>query len=188
MSDHYRNYLVDAGASDHMAVRELSDLPYSLHPSRWIYVQACLNFDRFFDHLRADLCRRYPFATHLASVIDYQQQLVILPSYERRVGKTLRTDLDWMRYFEEAQTRDGSQPLAAPDPLPGAVVHMRDQVSGERRIDESGAGAISYFGEPLDWDEVDPTDRWERWITRIVIGRSSAAMHNLQDFSISVGV
>jgi putative methyltransferase len=184
VSDHYQNYLMDENASDHLPVRELPELPYLLHPSRWIYVQACLHLDEFFRHLDAHLRHRYPFTTNLRGVIEYQKESVILPSYDRNAGKRFRIEHDWMGYFEQARTRDGSQPLDEPQPLPGAVVHARDQVSGERRIDEDGVG---YYGQPLDWNDGDPATRWETWINRTVMGRSSAAMHNLQDFSTASG-
>jgi putative methyltransferase len=181
LSDHYRNYLDDDELMDFFAVPELPDLPYLLHPARWLYVQACLHLDEFFAVLTDHLTRRYPDATNLAGAIRYQKELVILPSYDRRVGKTFRVDHDWITYFEQARTRDGAQPLDEPAPLPGALVRAGDQEAGERGIN----GDLEYYSKALDWHDSPPERRWQDWIDRTVLGRSSAAMHNFQDLIIA---
>ncbi|GIH11847.1 B12-binding domain-containing radical SAM protein [Rugosimonospora africana] len=180
LSDHYRGFLEDDEAMDFLAVRELPNLPYLLHPARWLYVQACLHLDEFFAVLTDHLRRRYPTVTNLASAIQYQKDLVILPSYDCRTGKVFPVDHDWITYFEQARTRDGSQPLDEPTPVSGALVRAGDQVAGERGI----SGDLEYYSKPLDWHDSAPERRWQDWIDRTVLGRSSAAMHNFQDLSI----
>ncbi len=66
--------------------------------------------------------------------------------------------------------------------IPGTIVHANDQISGERAAHDSAPGG-GYYGEPLQWDGEDPAERWCQWVVRTVIGRTSAAMHNLQDFA-----
>jgi hypothetical protein len=39
----------------------------------------------------------------LASLIDYQRNMVILPSYDPRVGKAFATDFNWPLYFRRAK-------------------------------------------------------------------------------------
>jgi putative methyltransferase len=182
VSSHYRGFLEDADTSDHIKVEALPRLPYALHPSRWIYVQACLHIDRFFDALQAYLLAQYPAVANLCSVIDYQKELVILPTFDRDAGKTFRTDLNWVRYFEEARGRDGSEPLGEPLPAPGAVVSVTDRASGDG-VTASGGG---FFGRPLEWGSGEMQDQWAKWIELLVVGRSSAAIHNFQQLQLEV--
>lgn len=180
VSSHYRNYLEDEDASDHMKVEELPHLPYALHPSRWIYVQACLHIDEFFDALKAYLLAQYPAAANLDSNIDFQKQLVILPSFDRDAGKTLRTDFDWVHYFEEARGRDASEPLGEPAHSPGEVLRATDRDSG----DGVAVAGRKFFARPLEWGTGSLQDRWVKWIDRLVVGRNSAAMQNFQRFRV----
>jgi len=184
VSNHYLDFLENEDTSDHMKVELLPRLPYALQPFRWLYVQACLHIDQFFDALKAYLLDQYPLATNLASVIEYQKQLVILPTFDRDVGKTFRTDFNWMCYFEEARARRGSATLGEPAPAPGAVVKATDRMSCERSNTASKAEGGGFFGKPLEWGSGDLEDRWAKWIERTVIGRSSTAMHNFQQLRL----
>ena len=112
-----------------------------LTPDRWLLVQLALHLDAFCSELQAYALERYPQARNLESCIDYQRNLVILPSYDRRVGKSFPTDFDWIRYSEQAQGRTGSEPLDEPDPTPGAMVRVTDQSCGEK----------GYLVSPLEW-------------------------------------
>jgi putative methyltransferase len=182
ITDQYERYLTDDDASDHMIVADLPQLPIALHPSRWAFVEICLQIDQFFEWLTSSLCARYPDAQHLAAVIEYQRNLVILPDYDRRSGRTFSVDLDWMSYFHAARARSGEQSMAEPEPIPGTVVRATDRRSGERPLLQL-TGEAGYFGELLDWDGLDPAARWHRWIVQTVVGRSSAPMHNLQELA-----
>src|SRR6266403_846188 len=183
VSDHYRHFLEHEDTSDHMDVEALPRLPYTLHPSRWLYVQLCLNLDQFFAALQTSFLARYPLVKNVGSVIDYQKQLVILPTFDRNTGKTFRTDFHWMSYFEEARVRDGSETLGEPALTPGASVSATDQTSGERTGIAHEANFSGYYGQPLEWGLGDMDDRWAQWIERIVLGRSSAGMHNFQQLA-----
>jgi putative methyltransferase len=184
VSDHYHSFLEDQGASDHMEVKELPRLSYALHPSRWIYVQICLNMDQFFDALQAYLVDQYPGVGNLRSVVEYQKELMILPNFDRDVGKRFRTDFDWISYFEEARVRDGSETLGEPIGEPGAMVTATDRTSSERGSSARETSGRGYYGAPLEWAFGDIEDRWIKWIERTVTGRSSASMHNFQQLRI----
>jgi putative methyltransferase len=171
---HYRDFLQTEEATDHLEVEELPRLPFLLDPSRWLVVQVCLQVDRFFDALRHYLLERYPHATHLESVIHYQKNVVILPTYNRRLGKTFRTDFDWIEYFERAWGRTGAEALSEPAATPGAVVEVTDQTCGER----------SYLLHPLDWGSGDWDDRCLEWITHTVLQRNSVAKNNFQQLRL----
>lgn len=178
VANHCRHFLEHEDASDHMEVEALPRLPYALHPPRWLYVQICLNIDTFFNGLKAYLSDQYPLVKNLGSVIDYQRELIILPTFDRNVGKTFRTDFHWMSYFEEARAREGSRTLGEPAAIPGTVVSVNDQSSGE-------ANDGGFFREPLEWGGGDIEDRWGKWVERMVLGRSSAAMHNFQQLRLA---
>lgn len=170
LTQHYVDFLRNDDATDHMEVEQLPRLPFRLDPARWLVVQVCLQFEQFFDALTDYLLERYASATNLASVIAYQRNMVILPSYNRLVGKRFRTDCDWVRYFEEAWGRTGNEALAEPARAPAADVSITDQTCGEQ----------SYFVQPLDWGCGDRQDRWRQWIERTVLHRNSVAKNNFQ--------
>jgi putative methyltransferase len=167
---HFVDFLRDEAATDHMEVEQLPRLPFRLDPARWFLAQVCLRFDEFFDALGQYLLERYPSAKNLASVIDYQRNVVILPTYNRLVGKTFRTDCDWVQYFAQAWGRTGVESLDEPVATPGAEVSVMDQTCGEQ----------SYFVHPLDWGSGDRQDRWLQWIHHTVLHRNSAAKNNFQ--------
>lgn len=183
VANHYRQFLENENNSDHMQLEALPRLTYSLQPFRWLYVQMCLHLDQFFDAMKAWLLDQYPSVRNLASVVDYQKELVILPTYDQNMGKTFRTDFDWTRYFEEARVRDGSQALAEPGPVLDVVVNATDRTSGEWRNNATREGGR--YGKPLEWGSGDVEDRWAKWIERVVLCRSSAAMHNLQQLQFT---
>src|SRR5262245_59308983 len=175
--NHYRDFLLNEDATDHMEVEQLPRLPFLLDPARWLLVQVCLEFDAFFGELKRYLLERYPDATNLASVIDYQKNVVILPTYARSDGKTFRTDCDWVHYFEQAWGRTGAEGLAEPEATPGAVVTIADQTCGEH----------SYFVHALDWGSGDWQARRLEWIKQTVLQRNSIAKNNFQQLQLHTG-
>ena len=168
--NHFRDYLLNADATDHMEVEQLPLLPFLLDPARWLFVQICLQFDQFYDALTPHLLEHYPTATNLASVIDYQRNVVILPAYSRSKHKVFRTNHDWVQYFEQAWGRTGAEPLGEPLPTPGASAKITDQTCGEQ----------SYFVHPLDWETKTRQDRWVEWVKHCVLHRNSVAKNNFQ--------
>jgi putative methyltransferase len=174
LSNHYRSFLEDDDATDHMEVKELPRLSFLLDPSRWIYVQICLRFDEFFDELKSYLLRQYPGVANLESVIDFQKQVVILPTYDRSVGKTFPAEVDWIRYFEDARGRTGSETLGEPETVSNSVVEVTDQTSGGQ----------TYFLHPLDWGSGDWQDRRIEWVKHTVVQRNSAVKNNFQQLRL----
>src|SRR5262249_3819014 len=83
----YSGILNDADMLDRMQIRELPRFPFALDPARWLYIQACFNIDRLYSDLKIFLCERFPTAKYLQSAVDFQMQMMILPTYDRRVGK-----------------------------------------------------------------------------------------------------
>jgi putative methyltransferase len=174
VQNHFQAFLENEEAIDYMDVEQYPDLQYQLNPSRWIFVQICFQFDRFFDALKAFLVERYPYATHLESLIDYQKNLVILPSYDRDSGEAFATELDWIRYFEEARKLITFEPLSEPEATPGAFVKVSDVASGDK-------GGM----QPLDWNSASSQQaRWARWLECTVLYRNSVARNNFQQLEL----
>lgn len=174
LQNHYRDFLLNEDATDHMEMDALPRLPFQLDPPRWLVVQVCLQFDKFFDALTKYLLEQYPTVTNLASALNYQRNVVILPSYNKSAGKTFRVDFDWVQYFEQAWGRTGAEALDEPTATPRAEVRVTDQTCGEQ----------SYFVHPLDWGSGDRQDRWLEWIKHTVLHRNSAAKNNFQQLRL----
>jgi putative methyltransferase len=170
----YSNMLRDDDAVDRLPILELPSMTDSLDASRWLFVQICLQFDAFFDALKRHLLLRYSQVRNLGSAIDYQKNVVILPSYDRRTGKRFRTDFDWLRYFERARGRTGGDALVEPEPIPGALVHVSDQTCGEK----------GYLVHPLEWESQSGEARWLAWIRHTVVHRNSAGKKNFQQLRV----
>lgn len=183
--EHYEEFLTNSKASDHLPVDELLNLRYTLHPSRWIYISACLRLDEFFAQLKEQLLVRYPSAKNLSSLIDYQRDTIVTPAYDREIGKVIPTSFDWPSYFEKARVRDGSQsPLDEPGRLDGTALVAIGRVSGDRPIERDGVQMGGFYGEPLEWGSGGTLDQWAVWVEKVAIGRSSAGMHNHKEFRV----
>lgn len=172
----YRTMVHDDDAMDRMLVGELPNYPYALDPSRWLFVHACFDVEAFFSALRTHLLDRYPQAENLSSLIDYQKEMIILPDYDRRVGKRFRSDFDWVSYFARTKGRTGDDVLPEPDPTPGVLVEVADQTCGER----------GYLVQPLAWEGKSGESRRIEWIKRTVLHRSSAQKQNFQQLCLKL--
>jgi putative methyltransferase len=173
----YRTMLGEDDAMDRIPVAELPSYTYSLDPSRWLFVHACLDLDAFFSALRTYLLERYPQAENLGSLIDYQKEIVILPDYDRRAGKRFHSDFDWVGYFARTLGRTGGDSLPEPDATPGAIVEVADQTCGE----------LGYLVQPLSWESKSGESRWIEWLERTVLHRSSARKQNFQQVTLRPG-
>jgi putative methyltransferase len=171
----YRTMLRDDDAMDRMPIVELPDFEYALDPSRWLFVHIARDVDAFFARLGPHLVDRYPGVANLPSLIAYQRELIILPEYDRRVGKRFRSDLDWVEYFEQARGRTGEDAIPEPAPAPGASVEAIDQTCGE----------IGYLKQPLAWETKSGDARWIEWITRTVLHRTSDRKQNFQQLRVA---
>jgi putative methyltransferase len=156
-----------------MELEELPSYELLIDPARWLFVQICLNADVFFAGLQRFLANAYPAVTNLPSVVDYQRELMILPSYDRRRGKSFATDLDWVSYFARARGVDTSERLAEPEPALGAVILANDQTAS--------SGVHSH---PLDWDTIEGEARQVRWLHSMVLGRNAAQRNNFQELQV----
>lgn len=170
---HYREYLEDDQAIDYLAIPQLPRFEYEVDPSRWVFVQICFALDAFFESLEGFLAARFPQIDNLASAVRYQQNVVVVPDYDRARGKVFVTDHDWPAYFAEARRLMTYAPLAEPEEMPGAIVTASDQAWNDERM-----------SMPLLW-EGSAEMRWMQWIHATVVGRNSAIKNNHQKLHVT---
>lgn len=146
LTEHFYRFLADENAAEDLELEQFPAHPMCFEPGRWLFIQLCWGFDEHLGKLKGFLVDRFSGATNLESAADYQLQLVKLPSYDSRVGRSCPMDFDWIRYFEKARRLTRHEPLGEPDPTPGAVLEVTDK------------------GSEIDWACDDETERWLRWI------------------------
>lgn len=167
---HFRAFLDDADAIEFLAIEELPSYPHPVAAFQWVFVQACLSLNAFFEALSRYLLEKYPRVTNLASLLRYQKNILILPEYDNRIGKTFITDLDWAGYFLAVP---GEQPV--PEPFPGS--------GGQVRVaDNDCSDGINVF--PLDWFDLHGEARWARWIDRVVLDYSCLSRGTFQNATL----
>jgi len=147
----YAEFLRNPEASDEMDLSQFPDCQFLVDPSKWIYVNTCLNLDEFYVDLKRFLLDRFPNASGLGSAIDYQRDLVVLPDYSARVGKSLNMNRDWPAFFE-ATAR-----IVTDERLPEPKRFFLPRVAAIAEEDRSGWEGSLNFG---DGDITERTDRW----------------------------
>lgn len=144
--DHFETFLENEDGIEDLPFEELGETPLYFEASRWLFVRICWEFERYFERIRGALLQAFPHVDNLDSAVDYQRNLVILPSYDCRAGKSFSTELDWVSYFEQAQRCNRHESLGEPAPAPGGRVIAADS------------------GDSLDWARNDRNGRWHSWI------------------------
>jgi putative methyltransferase len=170
LTTHARSFIDDEKASEFMAIEELPSYPHRVAAWQWVVVQACLSLDAFFESMSHYLVAKYPLAANLASLLRYQKNILILPSYDSRYGTTFATDLDWPGYFQQVFD---TTPL--PDPSPGS--------GGEvRATDSSCTDGTTLF--QLNWSHEQGDSRWSAWLDRVVLGWNGPSRANFQSITL----
>lgn len=159
VTEHYQRFL-DVDGSEFMDVPDLPSYPYPVAPFQWVFIQICRSLDRWFESLGDHLQQRYPGVEGLDSLLSYQKELIILPTYDARRGKTFRSDRDWSSTFR--RLRSGGE----------APVLSQRSAGQVRCTDVEGSDGTQPYA--LDWWDVEPSLRWARWIERVVLGDSCA--------------
>jgi putative methyltransferase len=175
---HYEQFLVNPGTSDHMNVDSVEDLPYLVHPSRWLYIRACQEADSLFPRIADWVEQTFVLGPRSRGVVDYQRAILLLPGYDRDQGHRFAVDADWPSYFAAARGRQGFDSIEDPPSIPDAHVCATDQRSSERRVGEVGPGD-SYYGRAFDWNTLAGGERLVRWIEQTVLDRGSSQLNNL---------
>ncbi len=150
----------------------LPNFPYYVTVVVSIFVKLCVRCDDFFQQLGRFLCRSFDQAINLRSVVNYQKNLVILPSYDARRGKGFAVDHDWIGYFEAARKND-TAPLLEPNSI-RATIHVGDTFCGDHPAPRS-----------LDWFTLEGEERWHAWLLSTVFWRQSCSSCNFSRLSIA---
>ena len=170
LTDAVHHHCQDAAAQksgfDQMVTEQLPSYTYYLTMSQWAFVQICLEFDTFWGALKTHLLRKYPGITPLEDLINYQKNLVVLPSYNREVGKSFHVGYDWLEYFERVVRHEEPEIVDEPKPAPGAQVIAADESGGP------------FHDLPFDWHLLMGEKRWIKWIERTVAFRGCASKNN----------
>lgn len=148
------------------------DTDLCLEPSQWIFLKICQEHEQFYAELARALADRFRFVERLPAAVDYQHQMLILPTYDRRQGKTFSVNYDWPAYFARAQAHNGFRRLPEPRPTPGAQVRATDQFSYVRST------------HPMDWIDAEGQDRFSRFIQALVTCRVTGPRNNFQQIEI----
>lgn len=183
INEHYERFLADPDLSDHMCLDNIGAFGYLLHPSRWLYVRVCQAVDDVFSRIGDWVESTFPLDSAVRGLVEYQRQIIVLPSYDRERGHEFPVDVDWPAYFAAARGREGFDSLGEPNPTPGAVVRATDRRSSERVIRADGPSE-GYYGRPFDWDSLAGEERWIRWIEQTVMDRASSHLNNLCDLRL----
>lgn len=173
VQENYQAYLENDDAITFMDIPQFPNFDYQIEPSHWLFIQICLEIEYLFESLKEYLVQKYPAIHNLESVIEYQKNLIVLPSYDRKQGKKFITNLDWVTYFKQARRLISYTPLAEPQIIPNTVVKISD-------VSWSDEGISS----PLDWGNGNEEERWIQWINTMVIGRNSSYKNNFQTIEI----
>lgn len=165
LCEHFAMFLQEDRAPEFM---NLDDVPgYGpVAPFQWLFIHACRRLDATFESLHTYLLRKYPRATSLESLIAFQKELVILPEYDFRQGKTIETDRDWPAYFSGFGARF---PLPEPESTQGNRLRVSDS---------AGSDGVSAY--PLDWIDATGDSRWTAWVARVVLDYSCATRSTFQ--------
>jgi putative methyltransferase len=163
--EHYDWYLADEDALDFMDIPQLDGFDFQLEPSRWLYVQICMQIDAFYDALASFLERRHPHVANLRSAVDYQRNIMVVPRGDRAAGHTFATDLDWVGYFDDLQGRVAYEPLAEPRGSRGATISAREEAPSPAELLP---------------DANDERELWIRWLSSTVLGGNAVLRYNFQ--------
>lgn len=175
--DCYTQFAREPEAFEDLPLPEIPEFGGRVEAGRWAFVRLCLDIDRVFETLAACLGARYANAPNLNSVVQFQRDMLILPSYDRDAGKTFTTDRDWLAYFAAIGRQTTAEALPEPSAAPAGQVVVRDRSNGNPRL----------LHLPLDWNTLEGTARIARWIDRVVIGRSASTRTLFQDVSYADG-
>jgi len=150
----------------------LPEFPYYVTVVISVFVKLCVQFGDFFEQLSDFLHSQFEHVANLRSIVDYQKNLVILPSYDARQGKTFNVEHDWTDYFEAARNGEPAR-LAEPKKIRG-VIHVRDTTCGNPPASRL-----------LDWFTLEGAERWHSWLLRTAFVRSSSMSCNFGSLSIA---
>lgn len=163
----FRSYVHDPDHLPDMQIEQWRSWPFRVEPSTWLFAQVGMNLDEVFAQLSAFLTRRFPHIANLPGVIDYQKNLIVVPTYDASVGRSFRCDRDWGSYFSLAATCAGNEALAEPAALRDGIVRIVDD-GGDKGILPGEQNQDRFYERGhWDWTALEHEARWIRWLERV---------------------
>jgi hypothetical protein len=171
----YSELLSDPVMTDEMELEEFAHCPFVVEPSRWIFVNTCMDLDRFYRDLTKFLMRRFPKAKNLRSAVEYQKNLVVTPDYSSRTGKSFSVNRDWPRFFDTVNKLGQFQKL--PEPI---AFHL-PRVAEVAEEDRCG------WDNRLNFGEGRRDERSYRWLLQMVSRINASQFSNLPPPNVKKG-
>ncbi|TNE63506.1 MAG: radical SAM protein [Alphaproteobacteria bacterium] len=151
---HIADFISDEG-TDMVEALPIEDMPhfdYYVNVEEYFHFKFANGVREFYEALARVLMAEYGTWDELQSILKYAENMIVDPSYDRRIGRRVQTDYDWEHYFLD-ENEDRAEPKSSK-----IDVMLRHQVSGSR----------SQFR--LDWIESSNSeeDALENFTRRIV--------------------
>jgi putative methyltransferase len=118
----YAAYLASPDCDEEMIIAEMPDYPFRLDVSKWLVYRIAVEAERFYAGLTEYLRARYPQVGNIASVLEYEKNLLVVPRPGHEGGYSFVTDHDWVSYFARARRFTKYTPMAEPERTPGTTV------------------------------------------------------------------
>lgn len=150
----YENVLENEDAViDQTTLPELADDTFTLCVTQAAIVRIAMNLDDFIDGLGAALSQQFPQVDKdlLASLVQYQRNMIALPDYDVARGKRFTAMHDWPGYFTKASTTDGED---MPEPLAVAATDV---------LVEDRVWTTETFPRAPKWTGNAGPDCWRQW-------------------------
>jgi putative methyltransferase len=169
----YQEFLANDEASDVMELEDFPNAPFDFDPVNWLYTKICLRADEFYAALSSFLVNRFPQARNLKSAVEYQKQMLILPSYDSKAGKTFKLDRNWPSFFKIARGLTAYRPLEEP------TAFLLPRCAKLAKEDRLGRDAFMDFGQGSE------EERRYRWLCHSVRQHNSEEFSNYRDPQLS---
>jgi len=160
----YQRFLDDEQSMAMLPLPGAQDSNYRVEPHRWVYATACQSIESLYTDLSEFLGEQFGQLEMLKSLCDYQQAIVVNPSYDKKAGKAVSIDHDWPAYFKNEDTLIPS----------GSQRGRPESISGELQIKDidwdDGSGKGEYYWQP----GMSPK-AWHKWFDSVATNRLSLA-------------
>ena len=139
---------------DEVSAPQLDDCKIKLCSAHALLLDLAFDIDTFFDELRDSLAISFEDLdrNEIKSVVDYQRNMVCLPSYDPATGKWFAVDHDWPAYFKALAECDEPDAQLVPA-----------EVSGMRVLVNDLAWETGTYSRLPQWMGLDGPDRWQKW-------------------------
>lgn len=141
----YRRILENPDAVDDYPLKEFPDMPFYVNPSKGVFIEVASRIGEFMKGLTLFLSARFPKARALASVLNYQRQLVLTPEKKPTRCHKITMHHDWPSYFDAIEQGAFAKKIPEPKKF---IVPRSTTVPVPDRLVGLGIGAAN---DPMLW-------------------------------------